>query len=202
MEPPREILGPAGFGAAIRNSKGEILHILAGNLGHNTNNAAELWGLLKGLQAAKDQGINFLIAEGDSQIIINLLSHLLNGAEPENISPSWRLMNGLIRIKSILQPQWVILPSHVRRKANQVADMLANFGVDLQEGDFCCFPASCPTHPLVVACINTTHSKDQPPDGVSSGPTSGWTVGRTPGHNPCHNTPTQPALTSDFNPCI
>jgi ribonuclease HI len=71
-------------------------------LGHNTNNATELWGLLKGLHAAKDQGIHFLIAEGDSQIIINLLSHLLNGAELEKISPSWRLMNGLIRIKSIL----------------------------------------------------------------------------------------------------
>jgi hypothetical protein len=34
-----------------------------------------------------DQGMNFLIAEGDSQIIINLLSHLLNGADPERISP-------------------------------------------------------------------------------------------------------------------
>jgi ribonuclease HI len=143
-------LGPAGYGAAIRNNKGEILHILAGNLGHNTNNAAEIWGFLKGLQAAKEQGLNLLIAEGDSQIVINLLSHLLNGAEPEKISPSWRLMNGLIRIKSILQPQWVILPSHVRRNENQVADMLANFGVDLQEGDFFCSPASSPTHPFVL----------------------------------------------------
>jgi ribonuclease HI len=56
------------------------------NLGYNTNNVAELWGLLKGLQVTKDQRMNFLIAEGDSQIIINLLSHLLNGADPERIS--------------------------------------------------------------------------------------------------------------------
>jgi hypothetical protein len=73
--------GPVGYGAAIHNNKGEILHLSAGNLGHNTNNAAEIWGLLKGLQAAKEQGLNLLIAEGDSQIVINLLTHLLNGAD-------------------------------------------------------------------------------------------------------------------------
>jgi len=75
-------MGPTGLGVSIHNKKGEILHILVGNLGHNTYNVAEIWGFLKGLQAAKDQGINFLIEKGESQIIINLLSHLLNGAEP------------------------------------------------------------------------------------------------------------------------
>jgi ribonuclease HI len=87
--------GPTGYGAVIRNTKGEILHIVAGNLGHNTNNAVEIWGLLRGLQAAKDQEIFPIIVEGDSQIVIHLLCHLLNGADPEKISPSWRLMNGL-----------------------------------------------------------------------------------------------------------
>jgi len=105
--------GLVGFGAAIHNRKGEILLLTTRNLGYNTNNAAELWGLLKGIQGTKYQGIIFLIVEGDSHIIINLLSHLLNGAYLENISPSWRIMNGLIRIKSILQPQWVIIPSHI-----------------------------------------------------------------------------------------
>jgi hypothetical protein len=76
----------------------------------------EIWGFLKGLQAAKENRLNLLIAEDDAQIVINLLTHLLNGADPEKISPSWRLLNGLIRIKSILQTQWVILPSHIRRK--------------------------------------------------------------------------------------
>jgi hypothetical protein len=118
---------------------------------------------------AKDQGLSPIIAEGDSQIVINLLSHLLNGADPEKISPSWRLMNGLFRIKSILQPQWVILPSHVRRTTNQVVDMLENYGVDLQEGDFSCSPTSSSTHPTVIACRNIANNKDQPPDGVFSG---------------------------------
>jgi ribonuclease HI len=72
----------------IRNNKGEILHIIAGNLGHNTNNAAEIWGLLYCLQASKEQKLFPIIAEGDSQIVINLLYHLLNGEDLEKISPS------------------------------------------------------------------------------------------------------------------
>jgi ribonuclease HI len=58
--------GPTGYGAVIRNSKGDILHLSAGNLGHNTNNVMEIWGFLKGLQAAKEHGINLLIAEDDA----------------------------------------------------------------------------------------------------------------------------------------
>jgi hypothetical protein len=55
--------GPAGYGAVIRNNKGEILHIVAGSIGHNTNNATEIWGLLRGLQAAKDQELFPIIAD-------------------------------------------------------------------------------------------------------------------------------------------
>jgi hypothetical protein len=46
MGPPKEIQDQPDTGAVIRNNKGEILHITAGNLGHNTNNSAEVWGLL------------------------------------------------------------------------------------------------------------------------------------------------------------
>jgi ribonuclease HI len=49
--------GPAGYGAVIQNSDGEILHILVGSMGHNTNNAAEIWSLLCGLQAASEQDL-------------------------------------------------------------------------------------------------------------------------------------------------
>jgi hypothetical protein len=95
---------PIGYGAVIRNNKGEILHITAGNLGHNTNNAAEVWGLLCGLQVATEQELFPIITEGDSQIVINLLSHFLNGVDPEKLSLRWRLMNGLLKIKSTLKP--------------------------------------------------------------------------------------------------
>jgi len=173
--------GPESYGAIIRNSKGEILHIVAVNLGHKTNNVVEIWGLLRGLQAAKDQEIFLIIAEGDSQIVIRLLCHLLNGADPEKISPSWRLMNGILKIKSILQPNWVIFPSHVRRSTNQVVDLLANYGVNLKEGDFSCSPTSTSSHPFVVACINIANTKYRPPDGVLPGTMHGQATGRPPG---------------------
>jgi hypothetical protein len=90
-------------------------------------------------------------------------------------------MNGLLRIKSILQPNWVILPSHVRRSANQVVDLLANHGVDLKEGDFSCSPSSTSSHPFVIACREIANTKDRPPDGVFRGNMSGQATGRPPG---------------------
>jgi ribonuclease HI len=202
MEPPRGIWDLQDMEQPFATVKGEILHITAVNLGHNTNNAVEIWGLLKGLQVAKEQGISLLIVEGDSQIVINLLSHLLNGVDPEKISPSWRLMNRLIKIKSILQPQWVILPSHVRRQANQVEDMLENFGVDLQEGDFSCSPSLFSYPPLRDRLQKY---------GSQQGPTPGWGVsvsthgqpqGRPPRQTSCHLEPAQTYPPSTVTSCI
>jgi hypothetical protein len=90
--------GPAGYGAVIQNSKGEILHILAGKHGAQyqqccRNMEPPLWS------TSSLRAISFpLIAEGDSQIVINLLSHLLNGADPEKIiskleTHEWALQN-------------------------------------------------------------------------------------------------------------
>jgi ribonuclease HI len=72
-------------------------------MGQTTNNATKIWSLLCGLQAAAELEIFPLIVEGDSQIVINLLKHLVNGTDLEKISPSWRLLNGIYRINSILQ---------------------------------------------------------------------------------------------------
>ena len=122
--------GAAGFGVVFRNHHGHILLISAGFLGHSTNNAAELWGLIKGLELAIKNDFAKLIVEGDSQIIINLLRRILNGANPDRISPSWRLSHGLQIITDLLQPNLAVIPAHIRRKANQVADELANMGIN------------------------------------------------------------------------
>jgi hypothetical protein len=73
------------------------------------NNAAELWGLIKGLQLAIKNDFTKLIVEGDSQIIINLLRRILNGANPDRISPSWRLSHGLQIITDLLQPNLAVI---------------------------------------------------------------------------------------------
>jgi hypothetical protein len=80
--------GAAGYGVVFHNHLGHILLINAGSLGHTTNNATKLWGLIRGLQLAIEHNFTKLIVEGDSQIIINLFSRLLNGADPKRISPS------------------------------------------------------------------------------------------------------------------
>jgi hypothetical protein len=38
------------FGVILRNSNREILHLVAGYLGFNTNNVAKLWSLLRGIK--------------------------------------------------------------------------------------------------------------------------------------------------------
>jgi ribonuclease HI len=109
-----------------------------GYIGHSTNNVAELWGLTKGLQMAIKNNFSKLIVEGDSQIIINLLRKILNGASPDRISPSWRLLHGLQSITDSLRPNLAIIPAHVRRSVNQVADELANIGINRGESELIC----------------------------------------------------------------
>jgi ribonuclease HI len=58
--------GPVGFRAILRNSNGEILHLVAGYLGFNTNNVVDIWSLLRGIKLETDHHYNKIIAEGDS----------------------------------------------------------------------------------------------------------------------------------------
>jgi ribonuclease HI len=158
--------GAAGYGVVFRNHHGHIILINAGSLGHTTNNAAELWGLTRGLQLAIEHSFTKLIVEGDSQIIINLFSRILNGADPERISPSWRLSHGLKTIADLLQPNQAFIPVHIRRKANQVADELANLGTNWDGPDLLCKTSLNPDHPILQQCIRKAVEVDKPPDGV------------------------------------
>jgi ribonuclease HI len=87
--------GHSGYGAVIRNNIGQIQSLIIENLGYDTNNSAELWGLIKGVQLALDQNLTCLIIEGDSKIIIDLETKILNGRDPGKITPSWRLLSPL-----------------------------------------------------------------------------------------------------------
>jgi hypothetical protein len=109
-----------------------------------------------------------LIVEGDSQIIINLLRKILNGASPDRISPSWRLLHGLQSITDSLRPNLAIIPAHVRRSANQVADELANIGINRGESELICSSALEPFHPILQQCIGKARVVDASPDGVLS----------------------------------
>jgi ribonuclease HI len=106
--------GPAGYGAVIRNSTGEILLLTAGYLGETTNNVAELTGLLQGLQKALGHTSHNIILEGDSQIVIQLITKILHGGQPHKISPSWRLAGLLEDFQSLLRRSINVIPSHIK----------------------------------------------------------------------------------------
>jgi len=161
--------GAAGYAVVFRNHHGHILDLMAGSLGHSTNNVAELWGLIKGLQQAIKSNYTKVIVEGDSQVIVSLLKRILSGAKPDSISPSWRLSHGLQTIASLLNPNLVIIPTHVRTKANQVADELANLGVNWRGPDLHCNAAQDWNHPILQQCIRKAAMVDTSPDGVSNG---------------------------------
>jgi ribonuclease HI len=119
-------LGPSIFGANLKNSNGEILHLVARYLGFNTNKTTEIWILLRGIKVATDHHYHKIIAKGDSQIIIQLITKILHGEHPLDVSPSWRLSGLLEDFGTLLRPSLTIIPSHVKRDAKKVADFLEN----------------------------------------------------------------------------
>jgi len=91
-----------GYGEVIRDSSSQIQYLMVEHLGHDMNNSIELWGLIKGIQMAYDINMNYLRIEGDSKIIISLESKIINGNDPEKITPRWRLMGPLNNLQALL----------------------------------------------------------------------------------------------------
>jgi ribonuclease HI len=161
--------GPAGYGAVIRNSTGEILTLTAGYLGETTNNVAEITGLLQGLRVAATLSSHKIILEGDSQIIIQLITKILHGGNPQKISPSWRLAGLLEDFKGILEHNISIIPSHVKRKANGVADYLENEGVQRGTEQIIWDARTSEASDISQQCQLLASKEFLPPDGVPSG---------------------------------
>lgn len=83
--------GNSGFGGIFRDHKGAPLLTFLGSKGWDTNNSAELEGLWQGLILAQDKGFFPLIIEGNSQIIINMVTKILQGSSSRKVSNSWRM---------------------------------------------------------------------------------------------------------------
>lgn len=56
----------------------------------------------------------------------------MNGIKPRNMTRNWRLAAGLENISTNLTHILALIPLHVRRKANELADSLANDKVILK----------------------------------------------------------------------
>ena len=70
-----------------------------------------------------------VIIEADSELVINAAKRISNGTGPEKVTKHWRLTRVLQRIQVHLQELHTLIFIHVRRKANKLADILANQGV-------------------------------------------------------------------------
>lgn len=122
--------GVAGFGGILRNHEGTPLKIYFGNIGWDTNNSTELEGLWQGLLLAWNLNLQPLIVEGDSQILINMATHIQNGSQARKVATSWRLEARLNAIEQDLRNNRAISFTHTKREGNKIADLLANIGVE------------------------------------------------------------------------
>ena len=61
-----------GFGGTYKNSDGEILHIFLGSIGEDTNNLAELEGMLQGINIVIREGWLPTMVEDDSLILVHM----------------------------------------------------------------------------------------------------------------------------------
>lgn len=122
--------GNLGFGGIFRDYKGTPLLTFLGSKGWDANNSAELEGLWQGLILAQNKGFFLLIIEGDSQIIINMVSKIMQGTPSSKVSNSWRMAKRLELIDFWLSHHRVITLKHICQEGNKVADILANLGVE------------------------------------------------------------------------
>eukprot|EP00253_Pinus_taeda_P022901 PITA_22901 len=122
--------GIAGIVGAIRNHKGDIVHIYSRSLGECTNKEAKFAALEQGLKILRSLRQGNVIVEGDSSLAISMAKCLQAGTHTSKVTKHWRLAKATESIAKLLVDLRGIFFQSVRRKANGLADFLANHGAD------------------------------------------------------------------------
>ena len=117
--------GPAASGAVLVDEGGEVVREVGTFLGIATNNVAEWTGLVTGLEAALELGIDDLAVRLDSELVVKQISGAYRVKHP-----------GLIplhaKAKSLLRRFAHVDVRHIPRKQNAIADALVNQILDAQ----------------------------------------------------------------------
>lgn len=120
--------GPAGIGAVLVTSDGEVIEDAARGIGVATNNVAEYKALIAGLELALARGVSELAVFSDSELVVS------------QIKGEWKIRND--RLRSLAAEAARLLRrfdkfslTHVPREMNADADKLANQGMDAAELD-------------------------------------------------------------------
>jgi ribonuclease HI len=115
--------GPAASGAVLYAEDGEVLEEIGTFLGVTTNNVAEWTGLLEGLKAALERGVDEIAIRLDSELVVRQLSGAYRVKHP-----------GLIPLhaeaKALLRKFGRVDVRHVPRKENKAADAVVNQVLD------------------------------------------------------------------------
>lgn len=90
---------------------------------------AKLMALEQCLDFLKQDNLQNIIIEADSELIINSVKRICCGTEPKKVSSHWRLIQVFQRIQFHLLDLHTVSFTHVRRTANKVVNILANQGV-------------------------------------------------------------------------
>lgn len=69
-----------------------------------------------------------LILEGDSQVILQMVTKLFHGKPVSKVTENWKMNYSLEVLRIILHRHLEVQIHHVRRKANKFADLVANYG--------------------------------------------------------------------------
>jgi hypothetical protein len=122
-------------GGVFRDELGSIFFIFASHVRKNTNKAVKITSVVKGQLLPHQLSFNNLIVERDFSFIIQVLSEILCCANPDKVSHTWHLFGRFVHILEMTNSISTIIPSHVHRKDNNLADPLANEGVKLVDGE-------------------------------------------------------------------
>src|SRR5579872_1478120 len=118
--------GPAAYGAVLFDMSGETLREISEFLGITTNNVAEWSGLIAGLEAALELGVDELEIRLDSELVVRQLSGAYRVKQPHLIPLH-------AKAKALLRRFNHTHVAHVRREHNKEADALLNQVLDMHK---------------------------------------------------------------------
>lgn len=99
-----------------------------------SNNEAKLMAVYQRIRIIIRNGYTQLEIEGDSQLVIEIPRKLNNGKDWEQVAKSWRTTRLIQDLANIMKCVDYKIFNHVRRDGNKVADFLANWGCNEQDG--------------------------------------------------------------------
>jgi ribonuclease HI len=114
--------GPAGIGYVLTVGEREsITH--AEYIGETTNNQAEYWALIKGVEKAQAEGVRALLCYLDSELLVRQLSGAYQ-VKDSKLKPLFVKVQGLRRQFERVDFR------HVLREKNKEADRLVNKAIN------------------------------------------------------------------------